>query len=396
MIARIFFNFLDLNKNSILLIVILLNFLYIMKKVFFTLLLFLGCFLTVNASEIENLVFVDLSDLNLISKQENVVRLVKTKDAKIKLKTDNIEQIFFYPPKKFGAFVQYTGIFNQRINTKNLKFLEDWLEIKYLDKNETTENDYVNTTFTTLNTKQMNMFYEEIAVLSGGRRYYLLIQKTVSEKLKKEVNQNANIIIEFILLGYNENNKESYALVTNFSTKKPKVIRNLNTVESDYISARKALENEQYDFALNKLKTLMEKFPNNIDYKKDFCNANLAKYLKTNVNIPEHVINCYKSISNLSESAEANYILATIYYNDSNLIQSAKNKLIIDYTTKTINILNKKLNSLSSREKQVYDNSLYLRGITKILLKDSSGYNDLNLIEKIRPDLINTRIFIKN
>ena len=44
---------------------------------------------------------------------------------------------------------------------------------------------------------------------------------------------------------------------------------------------------------------------------------------------------------------------------------------------------------------KLYHNSLYLRGISKINLKDSSGYNDLKLLQKERPDLIFNGIFEK-
>lgn len=355
-----------------------------MKKIFLWILLFIP--FSVNANE--NLTYIDLKDLNNLSNQENIVRTMKISGAMIRLKTENIEKIFFYPPKKFITKATYTGIFDSKISHSNSKFMEDWLESKYLNVKEiNTEDDYVNTTLTSLTTQQFNLFYNEVVLLSGGRRYTGLIQKHISDKLRQQ-KSNKEYIFEFIVLGYDKSTDNSYMLITNFDeVDDKKIYKEYNIIESDYINARKAVENKQYDFAMSKMDNLIKKYSNNTEYKKDYCNIMLTKTFKLNSKIPEQVINCYKNILKYDDSAEVNYILATIYYNNYDSNKTVNNQLIIDYTTKAINLINTEKSDLTPREAEVYHNSLYLRGTTKINMKDESGYDDLRLLEEERQDL---------
>lgn len=344
----------------------------------------------------EDIAYIELKDLNKLSNKDNVVRVIKANDALLKLKTDNIEKIFFYPPKRFITKATYTGIYNQKIGYNNSKFLEDWIESKYLDSKEiNTEEDFTNTTLTSLNTQQFNLFYDEIVLISSGKRFNCLIQKDASNRLHNE-KSNAEYIFEFIALGYDRNNNESYILITNYEkVDSNKKFKEYEVVETDYINARKAVENKQYDYALTKMSILISKYPENIEYKQDYCNILLTKSFRTNTKISENIINCYNDILKKYNSPEVNYILATIYYNDDTMLPSTKNKLIVKYTTNAIDIISTKNARLSPREAEVYHNSLYLRGISKINLKDSSGYNDLKLLQKERPDLIFNGIFEK-
>ena len=354
-----------------------------MKKILF-LILFL--IFNINAKANENLTYIDLKDLNSLSSQENLVRTMKIGGATVKLKTENIEKVFFYPPKRFITKATYTGIFDSKISHNNSKFLEDWLESKYLETKEiNTEEDYVNTTLTSLTTQQFNLFYNEVIILSSGRRYNSLIQKHIADKLHQQ-KSNKEYIFEFIVLGYDKNTDTSYILITNYSEiDNKKVYKEYEVIESDYMNAKKATENKQYDFAISKMENLIKKYPNNLEYKKDYCNIMLTKIFKLHTKIPEQVINCYKDILKYENSAEVNYILATIYYNNEDL--NKYNQLIIKHTTDAINEINTKKSNLSPREKEVYHNTLYLRGITKINMKDESGYEDLKLLEKDREDL---------
>ena len=344
----------------------------------------------------EDIAYIELKDLNKLSNKDNVVRVIKANDALLKLKTDNIEKIFFYPPKRFITKATYTGIYNQKIGYNNSKFLEDWIESKYLDSKEiNTEEDFTNTTLTSLNTQQFNLFYDEIVLISGGKRFNCLIQKDASNRLHGE-KSNAEYIFEFITLGYDRNNNESYILITNYErADSKKQFKEYEVVEADYINARKAVENKQYDYALTKMNMLISKYPENIEYKQDYCNILLAKSFRTGAKISENVIGCYNDILRKYNSPEVNYILATIYYNDGTMLPSTKNKLVIKHTTSAIDSISMKNVKLSPREAEVYHNSLYLRGISKINLKDSSGYNDLKLLQKERPDLIFNGIFEK-
>ena len=96
-----------------------------------------------------------------------------------------------------------------------------------------------------------------------------------------------------------------------------------------------------------------------------------------NSKISDDIIICYNNILKQDNSPEVNYILATMYYNDNSKSLTFKNNMIIKYTTNAIDSINAKETKLTPREAEVYHNSLYLRGITKIYSNDKSGYNDL-------------------
>lgn len=338
--------------------------------------------------------YIELKDLNSLNNNENLVRVIKVNGALIKLKTENIEKVFFYPPKRFITKATYTGIYNQKISHNNSKFMEDWLESKYMDEKElNNEDDYINTTLTTLNTQQFNLFYDEVILISSGKRYNYLIQKDVSNKLNK-AKVSTDYIFELVVIGYDKNTNDTYAIITDYSEiDNNKNYNNYEIVESDYINARKAAESKQYDYAISKMENLIKKYPDNLEYKQDYCNIMLAKHFKMNSRISEDIINCYNNILKQNDSPEVNYILATIYYNDDSKSESFKNNMVIKYTTSAIDNINTKRTKLTPREAEVYHNSLYLRGITKIRSNDSSGYNDLKLLRDERPDLVFDGIF---
>ena len=364
-----------------------------MRKVF---LVFIFIFFNSFSTAQESLKYIELKDLNSLNSQENIVRVVKVNGALIKLKTENIEKVFFYPPKRFITKATYTGMYNQKISHNNSKFMEDWLESKYLEKKElNTEDDYINTTLTTLNTQQFNLFYDEVVLLSNGKRYNYLIQKNASEKLSQDKG-NKDYIFEFIVLGYDKSTSETYVVITNYSeVDNTKNYNNYEIMESDHINARKASESKQYDYALSKMENLLKKYPDNIEYKQDYCNIMLTKSFRTNSKISDDIIMCYDNILKQQNSPEVNYILATIYYNDDSKSLTFRNKMVIRYTTNAIDAINTKGSKITPRESEVYHNSLYLRGIAKINSKDSSGYNDLRLLQKERPDLVFNGIFNK-
>ncbi len=360
------------------------------KKILF----FLIFFSITNSFAEENIAYIELKDINKLSNKDNIIRVIRANDALLKLRTDNIEKIFFYPAKRFITKAIYTGVYNQKIGHNNSKFLEDWIESKYLDNKEiNTEDDFTNTTLTSLNTQQFNLFYDEVVLINNGKRFNCLIQKDASNKLRNE-KSNVEYLFDFITLGYDRNNNESYILITNYEiANNKKQFKDYEVVETDYINARKAVENRQYDYALTKISILMSKYPENVEYKQDYCNILLTKSFNTGVKTSESIINCYNDILKNYNSPEVNYILATIYYGDDKMLNSIKNKLVIKHTTDAIDTLNTKTSKLSPREAEVYHNSLYLRGMSKINLNDSSGYNDLKLLQKERPDLIFNGIF---
>ena len=69
-----------------------------------------------------------------------------------------------------------------------------------------------------------------------------------------------------------------------------------------------------------------------------------------------------------------------LYFKTNVISPSVKNKFVISYLTKVVNYFSQKnVSILTHNEKEIYYNSLYIRGITKLKEGDKTGQKDLDL-----------------
>jgi hypothetical protein len=186
-------------------------------------------------------------------------------------------------------------------------------------------------------------------------------------------------------------NNDNYFLITDYSNgSTPK-----NVTKNDYILAKNAIINERYDYAYTKIQNYLKTFPNNLEARKDLCTIDFIRFQKFLDNkVLTRAVSCFEGLILAYKKPEISYMLAVLY-NKNTLIDS-KVKM-----TKTLAHLNDAIDSLKGKknltldENLVYYNALYLRGTMKLEYGDRSGTDDLSILERERPDLVNLNVLEK-
>lgn len=308
--------------------------------------------------------------------EKNNKKVLRNDTNIIIFKDDFIDETFFIPARKISLNTIYSGIFSTNISNKNKEYLKKWKQYA----NTKSNND---TIISTVLDNQIDLFYEEFIVVEGGNRVSFIVPKHLSIKMKKELVKNDKIILNFSLLAikHEQNLNSIYAVVDGFEKVKELYKDEIKTQTTVYKQIENSLKNNNYDSALANLSTLIKNNKNNAVYKKNYCDVWMAKLFKFNTSITKDIINCYINLKQ-SDNYEVNYALAILYFKTNVISSSVKNKFIISYTSKVIDsFATKNLSLLTQNETEIYYNSLYIRGITKLQENDKTGQNDLDLCE---------------
>ena len=346
-----------------------------------------GVFLILNNSSLlaSNNV-VSLKDLDNINKTIKYDKLVNIHNGKVEIDQDP-ERIYLFSNDKYYTSIVYNEQF-RNLSNRNREFFERWLMAKYLTDNSIESNNL--DTKIALIKNQIDVFYKELMIIDSGKIYNFIVQEQIASKMKKELVKNDKIQLELIYIGKNQNSGNNFFIITNYS--KGEIIKSTNstTKESDYIIAKRFIRNGQYDAALLRLNNFLKNNPNNLDARKDVC---LIKYLSAsklyNKNYTS-IIACYEDLAKMYQNSEIYYTLATLYYIDSS-ISNRFNKVFM-YSKLAVDSL-KKDGKDSGSNQILYCNSLYLLGISKLVLKDNDGIMDIEHAQTKCPELTNIDLF---
>lgn len=357
----------------------------IKKRILFIINVFLILFVfLINESVSGTINYIEnLSEIKDFITNLSVDKVIKQNDVIMKLKDSFSSEMFFVPAKKIHTSIQYLGLYNEKISVNSMNLLTEWNKIKDSQNNI---SEMLVSSEKLLITKQVDLLYQEMIVINNGRRLYVLVPINLVEKLKNEFQKSQMINVELLLLAYSEI-EDNYLLILNdINIQKLENTNNneniVTDLDKDFILANNALKEERFDYSISKYKELSIKYPKQIKYKKDQCNALFMKLLKFTSKTHKEVIACYKELLKIEESADIYYYLALLYYNNTSLADAIKYKYVIEHTTKVINMFNmKKTSTLSYNEKEMYYNSFYLRGIAKKMLKTPNFEVDLSMFK---------------
>ena len=329
---------------------------------------------------------IALKDLDNLNKTIKFDRLIDIYNGKVEVNQDP-QRIYLFSNEKYYTNIVYSDQFRS-LSNRNRDFFEKWFVAKYLTGNSL-ESSNLDTKMALIK-NQIDLFYKELMIIENGKIYNFIVQEQVAAKMKKELTKNDKIQLELTYIGKNESSDNNFFIIVNYS--KGEVVKSTvsNVKESDYIVAKRLIGTGQYDAALLRLNNFLKNNPNNLEARKDVC---LVKYLSSsklyNKNYSS-VISCYEDLSKVYQSGEVYYTLATLYYTDSS-ISNRFNKI---YTYSKLAVENLKKEGKDSGSNQVlYCNSLYLLGISKLVLKDNDGMMDIEHAQNKCPELVNISLF---
>jgi hypothetical protein len=346
----------------------------------FLILLFGLFFVSVKAFSSEVTV-VNLKDIKNLKKDTDYTYYITINAGKIKNNHVSGNVFFTENSENFVIEAKYTTE-PRKLSQKNKDFLREWLLAKYENRNNTDKSLMLS-----MQGYQFDLFYREIYLIYNGGGQRFIIQKTLADKLIKEP-KNSTFQFNVALLGF-LNNTDDYFLITGYT----KNTTRLNVSKNDYIIAKNAIIEERYDYAYSKLQNYLKVYPNNLEARKDLCVVEFAKYQKF---LDKNSINtataCFENLMLMYKKPEMHYMLALLYYQNPTMDEKVK-------LTKTLSNLNEAVgglggkNNLTLDESIVYYNSLYLRGVIKLKYGDKRGLDDLSIVERERPDMVNLNVF---
>jgi hypothetical protein len=336
------------------------------------------------SSGADNTDIVNIRDIQNIKKNIDYTHYTNINGGKVK-NTQTSENVFFTEnSEKFIIEAKYTGDI-RKLSSKNKDFLKEWLLAKYDNKNNVDRSLMLG-----LQEYQFDLFYKEIYMVYNGGGQRFIIQKAVADKLQKENIKNASLKFNVTLLGF-LNKNDDYFLITGYS--KDAVPQNIS--KNDYILAKNAILDERYDYAYTKIQNYLKLYPNNLDAKKDLCVIDFVRFQKFLDNkVLIKAIECFENMSVMYKKSEINYMLALLYYKNTLIDDKVRLTKVLSNLNDAINLIGNRSN-LTLDENLVYYNALYLRGIMKLEYGDNSGLNDLSIVERERPDLVDLNTFEK-
>jgi hypothetical protein len=324
---------------------------------------------------------VNLKDIKNLKKDTDYTYYITINEGKIRNSHVGGNVFFTENSENFVIEAKYTTE-PRKLSQKNKDFLQEWLLAKYENRNNTDKSLMLS-----LQEYQFDLFYREIYLIYNGGGQRFIIQRTLADKLEKEL-KNTTLQFNVTLLGF-LNNTDDYFLITGYT----KNAINLNVAKNDYIIAKNAIIEEKYDYAYSKIKNYLRVYPNNLEARKDLCVIEFAKYQKfLDKNSISTAIACFENIILIYKKPEMYYMLALLYYQNPAMEEKVK-------LTKTLSNLNEAISGLSGKnnltldESIVYYNSLYMRGVIKLKYGDKRGLDDLSIVERERPDMVNLNIF---
>ena len=347
-------------------------------------------FLFINVIKVNAIDYITLKEMNELNKNVVYSNYVAINNGKIK-NIPTAESVYF---TRMSSYLVKTRITNvaTKIKNSNRDFLAKWLEAKY----EADMNISNSLTFNLIYS-QDELFFGEITLYEDGKTYNSLIQRNVLDKIQQQKLLNKDLVFEIAYLGFTNGlattRATNYFLVTNVFEKATDLNNSTVIIDSKYSDAKKAIENERYEYATQKLKEYITQNPNDLEAKKDLCLTQYLKYLKTPTRTSaESSIRCYESIKIIYDKAEIYYSIASIYNQEKSFDANLKRTEMLKNLNKAVDMLQEKPN-LSAEEKVVLYNSLYLRGKLKLSFNDKSGLDDLSTVERERPDLVNMSFY---
>lgn len=327
--------------------------------------------------------FQELADSYKEDEREIVQDILSDKKIRINNEhTKYFNRIYYEPARRYITQIRYLGQFRD-LSKNNKEFLINWNKVKNLEKFNIRKNrvDQIGVE------EGLENFYEEMLITYNRQVEWVPIQKIIAEDLKKSLPSAGTqyIHIHFLVIG-RINRELPIMIITNYDL--PSKIKKEQREKADYeigydeVSNILRLKNPNYTRrALLRMTALQRKYPDNDKIKADVC---LLTRLDADY---EGAIQCYKNL--LSQNIkifEVYYGLGVTqyYHNVSN--NEVMYRESVSNLTKAIGLFS------SSGDEQALYNALYARALAKIKLRDKTAIDDLEKINRIRPDLVSVSV----
>ena len=300
---------------------------------------------------------------------------------KISLGSDNFIT-YLDPPQKFITFLEYRGA-SRRIDTYQKPFLLNWFKISN-NSNRYTLDDSAESV---LADENFGLFYTSTMYSTNGRSYFITTQKTVNDSMEKNLKIGEKIKVFMLNLGQSGTNMPVF-VITGYE----KSVKISKTVEDEiffreYLPALKTdIFNRKFDKAKGNIELLLKKYPNNLDLRLNLC------LIYNQTNFFDKSISCYKDILKISpRNYDAYYGISMAYYNSNSSNSTTTSNLIIENTTKAIDIINELTPNPKGTLAIIKYNCYYLRAMAKVNIGDKSAIDDLEEVAKNQPTLVSSQ-----
>ena len=292
--------------------------------------------------------------------------------------TTQTSNVYLNPVEKYITFLEYRGA-SRNIDVYQKPFLLDWFKLSNSSYEIT---DYSNAE-SILADENFGLFYTSTMYSTKGKNYFLITQKAVNDLMEKELKIGDKIKVFIWNLGQNERNMPVFIVVG--YEKSPTISKAIQDeiYLKDYLpSLKDDIFNRKYDKVKGNLEILLKKYPNNIDLKLNLC------LIYNQTNLIKKAIACYKDVIKKDpRNYDAYYGISVSYYNSRNQDKNRTN-LIIENTTKAIEIIQANILRPIGSVAMIMYNSYYLRAMAKIINKDETAIDDLMLIHQSQPALV--------
>ena len=141
--------------------------------------------------------YIDFSDLvdRYLKNEISVVNDV-VDDKKTRL-DDTFYKVYYNNPKKFTIKMQYLRSFRV-LTDGNKEFLTDWNKLLRKENLNKREDDKISKV---LAESDMDLFYQEVQLSSGGSSYWIPVQKIIAESMYNELKSGDIINAEVLIYG---------------------------------------------------------------------------------------------------------------------------------------------------------------------------------------------------
>lgn len=339
------------------------------------------CF-SMTDEELRQYVYVDFYDL-VSSYNVRNINIVEGAYNEKKISVGNSGfTTYLEKTKKYITFLEYRGA-SRRIDTYQKPFLLDWFKIA----NNAREFTLDDSAESILADENFGLFFTSTMYSTRGKTYFITTQKAVNDSMEKNLKLGEKIKVYMLNLGQFSNNIPVF-IITGYE-KAPTISQAVQDeiyFRQYFPVLKEDIFNRRYDKAKGNIEMLLKKYPNNIDLRLNLC------LIFNQTNFFDKSISCYKDVLKIDpKNYDAYYGISTAYYNSASSNQKSTATLIIENTTKAIDIIEsltaKPIGSLA----MIKFNCYYLRAMAKITLNDKSAINDLEEVNKNHPTLVSSQ-----
>lgn len=287
---------------------------------------------------------------------------------------NTFHRTYYNPPRKYLTEVLYTGSFRE-LKDDNKKFLMDWFNVS--ERNLVFDSSY--RVGRDSGGRYLSTFYEETCIIYRGKTYCIPIQRAIANSMRSNLKSGDTILISVLLLGRRTMTVPTMIIVgydknTNIGKDKQEII----DLDTEYKAVKDSISRGNWENAAALMQGLLKKYPENMSFKLDMC---FIRSRQANINI---AINCYNEIiATNNDSYRAYSGLGALYFN-SKMEAGKKYRLAIDNFDRAIALIK----NPNEDDRLLLYSDYYMRGMSKLHMKDKTAIDDFIFIYRERPDLV--------